>query len=128
MTVLTDDECNYLWATGQTDRPSFVREVEEAVLLRVELSELIGMQAYIERLTAERDSLAEQLEDATDRMESAVERSLVLNRFIYDATPEMFNTLSLHGSKLWRKEGFSKAQAKVMVILAGLAFINRWKR
>lgn len=35
MTVLTDDECNYLWGVGLTDRPSFVREVEEAVLSKV---------------------------------------------------------------------------------------------
>ena len=34
VTVLTDDECNYLWV-GLTDRPSFVREVEEAVLSKV---------------------------------------------------------------------------------------------
>ena len=80
-------------------------------------------QSYIDRLVAERDSLAEELEYATDR----VEADQVMTRFISIATPELLAALPLSGRKVWRDKGFSRAQAKVMVILGGIAAVMGWK-
>jgi hypothetical protein len=77
------------------------------------------LRSYIDRLTAERDSLAEELEYATDRMEA----DQVLPRFISTATPELLAALPLSGRKVWRDRGFSRAQAKVMVILSGVSAV-----
>ena len=35
VSVLTDDECRYMEAVLMTDRPGFVREIEEVVLIKV---------------------------------------------------------------------------------------------
>ena len=86
------------------------------------------LRSYINHLVDERDELSRQIEIATDKMNSAVDRARgsELNHFISTATPELLAALPLSGRKVWRDRGFSRAQAKVMVILSGVSAVMGW--
>jgi hypothetical protein len=86
------------------------------------------LRSYINRLVDERDELSRQLEIATSTREAAEDRASELNHFISIATPELLAALPLSGRKVWRDRGFSRAQAKVMVILSGVSDVIGWSK